>query len=90
MGAVIIASIVIVAIVAFFIGHDRGEKRIISQIRMHKIERAYVSHLPDDIIRHNVIKATEEHMVKEGLITYIEEDGIKAARITFYTWDKSK
>lgn len=78
------------AIVAFFIGHDKGEKHVISQMRRHKIEKAYVSHFPDDLMRDKVIKAMEEHMVKEGLITYIEEDGIKAARITFYTWDKSK
>lgn len=90
MVAIWIVTMAITAIVAFLIGYDRGEKSVTSKLTKHKTMWASVGAPPDDALRKEAMKALEEELVKQGLITYIEEDGIKAVRITFYTWDKAE
>lgn len=86
MTAIILATIVIVAVVASIIGYNKGEDHVLERLTEHKIQKAFIRDFPEDLMRTEILKVLEQHAVREGLIEKTEEDGIKYIAITFYTW----
>lgn len=88
MWLIFTASIAIVAVLAYLVGQDRGRKSIEDKIEKIQIMEYAIASFPEDRLRENLMKKVEEEFVSSGMIKYIEEDGIRAIKITFYRWKK--